>query len=93
MLCGILDVALQISIPHWETRLHQIDTRVYTGSTIHDIGTHSGMLLHDRASVDTFLRKHLLHWLEALSLIKSMSNAVSAIAKLTSMVRVSHPFP
>ncbi|ODM23012.1 hypothetical protein SI65_00601 [Aspergillus cristatus] len=38
-------------------------------------------------NVDGFLRKHLLHWLEALSLIKSMSSSVSAIAKLTNMVR------
>lgn len=60
---------------------------------LHEMGTHSGLFLHDQGLVDAFVRRHLLHWLEALSLMKSMSSSVSAIAKLTNLVRVSHPFP
>ena len=66
---------------------------VYWVDHLHEMGSHSGMFLHDNGMVDAFLREHLLHWLEALSLIKSMSSSVSAITKLTNMVRVSHPFP
>lgn len=66
---------------------------VYWIDHLHEMGTHSGTFLHDNGLVDAFLREHLLHWIEALSLIKSMSSSVSAIAKLTNMVRVSHSFP
>ena len=54
--------------------------------------SYNGIVLYDNKNVDDFLRSHFLHWLEALSLIKSMSSGVSAIAKLTDMIRVSH-FP
>ena len=65
---------------------------VYWVDHLHEMGSHSRVFLHDNGMVDAFLRKHLLHWLEALSLIKSLSSSVSAIAKLINMVRVSHPF-
>lgn len=58
---------------------------------LHEMGTsHNGIVLYDNKNVEDFLRSHLLHWLEALSLIKSMPSGVSAIAKLTDMIRVSH---
>ncbi|ODM17235.1 hypothetical protein SI65_06910 [Aspergillus cristatus] len=59
---------------------------VYWADHLHELGAHSGIFLHDNGMVDAFLREHLLHWLEALSLIKSMSNSVSVIAKLVSLV-------
>lgn len=64
---------------------------VYWVDHLHEIGSsHNGMFLHDNGSVYAFLKKHLLHWLEALSLMKSMSNGVSAIAKLLGLVTVSY---
>lgn len=67
---------------------------VYWVDHLHEMGSsHNGMFLHDNGSVDVFLKKHLLHWLEALSLMKSMSNGVSAISKLLSLVTVSYLFP
>ena len=46
--------------------------------------------LHDEGQVHLFLRQHLLHWLEALSLIGKTSEGVHAIILLESMVRVSY---
>ena len=43
----------------------------------------------DDAKVHDFLRKHLLHWLEALSLIGKTSEGVLGIALLESMINVS----
>ncbi|KAF3228321.1 hypothetical protein TWF106_007353 [Orbilia oligospora] len=39
-------------------------------------------LLSNNGCVHGFLRKHLLHWLEALSLLKAVTSGVQAIAKL-----------
>lgn len=46
--------------------------------------------LQDGGSVDMFLRQKYLYWLEALSLCKSMSNGVVSMAKLESLVNVTH---
>lgn len=48
--------------------------------------------LHDNKHVDKFLRKHLLHWLEALSLTKNMPSGMQSISKLNNLTRVSHHF-
>jgi NACHT domain len=45
--------------------------------------------LEDNGKVHNFLRDHLLHWLETLSLIRETSEGVLAILSLESMVRVS----
>jgi NACHT domain len=45
--------------------------------------------LADNRQVHTFLRQHLLHWLEALSLMRKTSEGVHAIILLESVVRVS----
>lgn len=45
--------------------------------------------LDDNGKVHNFLRDHLLHWLEALSLMRGTSEGVLAIISLESMVRVS----
>ena len=42
---------------YWVDHLHEMET------------SHHGISLDDSRNVDGFLRKHLLHWLEALSLI------------------------
>ena len=51
---------------------------------------HDGVGLCDNGTIDVFLRKHFLHWLEALSLIKGISDGVLAIAKLISLLTVSY---
>jgi hypothetical protein len=48
----------------------------------------SGSQLHDNGQVHQFLRKHLLHWLEALSWMQKISEGVVAIASLESIVPV-----
>jgi hypothetical protein len=51
---------------------------------------HNGAGLCDNGIIDVFLRKHFLHWLEALSLIKGISDGVLAIAKLIGLLMVSY---
>jgi hypothetical protein len=46
--------------------------------------------LRDNGQVYIFLRQHLLHWLEALSLMRKTSEGVYAIISLSSMVVVSN---
>jgi hypothetical protein len=46
--------------------------------------------LPDNDSVHQFLRKHLLHWFEVLSLIGSISDGILGLSMLQSMVKVSH---
>jgi hypothetical protein len=46
--------------------------------------------LCDNGMIDVFLKKHFLHWLEALSLLKRMSEGVLSIAKLASLLMVSY---
>lgn len=41
-------------------------------------------------AVDTFLRKHFLHWFEALGLIKSTSKGVHALLNLITLLQVSY---
>ncbi|KAJ6264400.1 Vegetative incompatibility protein [Drechslerella dactyloides] len=45
--------------------------------------------LCDNGAIDVFLRHHFLHWVEALSLIKGISDGISAVAKLVDLVEVS----
>jgi hypothetical protein len=59
---------------------------------IHD-NLQSRVDLCDNGMIDVFLKKHFLHWLEALSLMKSMSSGVVMIRKLESMLAVSISFP
>lgn len=46
--------------------------------------------LLDNEQVHVFLREHLLHWLEALSLIGKTSEGVLALISLESLVAVSY---
>jgi hypothetical protein len=50
----------------------------------------SNATLHDDEQVHIFLREHLLHWLEALGLMKKTSEGVLAITSLESIVTVSN---
>ena len=47
------------------------------------------MPLRDQDAVYTFLQKHFLHWLEALSLIGRISDSIAMIGNLQSVVAVS----
>jgi hypothetical protein len=48
----------------------------------------SGVQLHDNSPVHIFLRKHFLHWLEALSWTRKLSEGVLAINTLESIAKV-----
>jgi hypothetical protein len=50
---------------------------------------HAKLGLYDNGTIDVFLRKHFLHWIEALSLMKSISDGVVVIAKLIGLLTVS----
>ena len=52
--------------------------------------SHNEVGLYDNGTIDVFLRKHFLHWLEALSLIKGISHGVLAIANLVGLLTVSY---
>jgi hypothetical protein len=49
----------------------------------------SKIKLDDHSKVYLFLREHFLHWLEALSLMRSMSSAVVTIRRLENLLVVS----
>jgi hypothetical protein len=44
--------------------------------------------LQDRGSVDEFMRKKYLYWLEALSLCRRMSDGIVSMAKLEALIQV-----
>ena len=52
--------------------------------------SHDEVGLYDNGTIDVFLRKHFLHWLEALSFIKGISDGALAIAKLIDLLMVSY---
>jgi len=45
--------------------------------------------LYDGGLINFFLKEHFLHWLEALSLMRSTSSAVAAVRKLEKLLTVS----
>jgi hypothetical protein len=49
---------------------------------------HDGVCLRDNGKINVFLKEHFLYWLEALSLMRSMSSAVAAIRKLENLLVV-----
>jgi hypothetical protein len=52
--------------------------------------SHSEHELRDEGIVHTFLQKSFLYWLEALSIMRSMSNGVRAIGRLENVLLVSY---
>lgn len=51
----------------------------------------SAARLEDNGQVHVFLQKHLLHWLEALSIIKRISDGILMLTDLQGIVKVSDP--
>lgn len=47
-------------------------------------------MLADEGKVQSFFQKHLLHWLEAMSLLERMSEAMLALQKLEVAINVSY---
>jgi hypothetical protein len=70
--------AVRYSCVYWADHLSDSDS---CGKHLED--------LQDGGAVDTFLRKKYLYWLEALSLLKSMSQGVLSMAKLEGLLQVS----
>jgi hypothetical protein len=54
-----------------------------------DAYTQQGLGLCDNGAVSAFFQKHLLHWLEALSLLRSITSAVDMLSKLEQSLAVS----
>ncbi|PON20926.1 hypothetical protein TGAM01_v210211 [Trichoderma gamsii] len=50
------------------------------------ISTEYQNTLADNGALDVFVRKHLLHWLESLSLLRHVSDAVISITKLVALL-------
>ena len=50
----------------------------------------SGAKLRDNDEVHTFLKKHCLHWIEALGWMGKVSEGIHAISSLELITRVSH---
>jgi hypothetical protein len=51
----------------------------------------SGTPPKDNGQVHTFLKKHLLHWLEALSLVERISDGILMLIVLQDIVKVNYP--
>jgi hypothetical protein len=63
---------------------------VYWVDHLCDIETgHNKICLNDNGVIHVFLKVHFLHWMEALSLLKSISNGIVAINKFKSFLKVS----
>jgi hypothetical protein len=73
--------ALQYSCVYWVEHLY---------STPHQVSDYENEL-SDNGVVFAFLKRHFLHWLEALSLIKGLSESIDMIDKLLVIVDVSLP--
>jgi hypothetical protein len=50
----------------------------------------SSNIISDNSDVHVFLQKHLLHWLEAMSLLQKVPEAVAALQKLHLLLSVSN---
>ncbi|UKZ64546.1 uncharacterized protein TrAtP1_005761 [Trichoderma atroviride] len=50
------------------------------------ISTGNQNSLADNGALDVFIRKHLLHWLESLSILRHVSDAVISITKLVALL-------
>jgi NACHT domain len=63
----------------------------YWVNHIHDAGhlLYDQIGLYDGGNVHIFLQNHFLHWLEALSLVRDMSNGIVLVRALESMLKVS----
>ncbi|WQF77077.1 Putative NACHT nucleoside triphosphatase, WD40/YVTN repeat-like-containing domain superfamily [Colletotrichum destructivum] len=55
-------------------------------------GTKNPQDFTDGGVVDRFLRSHLLHWLEALSLLRSLPNGILILSKLSALLQFNQEF-
>ncbi|WQF90413.1 Putative NACHT nucleoside triphosphatase, WD40/YVTN repeat-like-containing domain superfamily [Colletotrichum destructivum] len=55
-------------------------------------GTKNPQDFTDGGVVDRFLRSHLLHWLEALSLLRSLPNGILILSKLSALLQLNQEF-
>jgi hypothetical protein len=70
-------VNVRYSCIYWIDHLHDCDPTEYATNDLRNGG-----------SVDKFLHRSFLHWLEALSLLRSMSEGILSMAKLDSLLKV-----
>jgi hypothetical protein len=69
--------SIRYACVYWIDHLCEIDRSLH-----HQAG------LYDNGTIDLFLKKHFLHWLEALSLMRSISSGVVMIKKLENLLTV-----
>lgn len=65
---------IRYSCVYWVNHLHDSDS------------TQVNNILQDNGNVHGFIREKYLHWLECLSLLRSMSEGVNAVQKLEALV-------
>lgn len=73
--------SLRYSCIHWVDHIYNWSL-ISSGADLVD--------LQDKGSVNTFLRRKYLYWVEALSLCKNMSNGVASMTKLEGLIHVIH---
>jgi len=73
-------VALRYLSIYWVDHLHNWNSNSFAN---YRIGS------QDKGAIENFIRKKYLHWLEALSLCRSMLEGVLAMAKLNALAQVT----
>ncbi len=81
----------EVQAPHPDPLTSTRYACVYWVDHLCEIGNSDEVRCYEEV-IDKFLRNHFLHWLEALSLMRSISNGVFAITKLISLLTVSYYF-
>ena len=72
--------ALRYSSIYWVDHLCDWNLNPYTNHRVD---------LQDGGAVDSFVREKYLYWLEALSLLRSVSQGIRSMAKLEGLLQVS----
>jgi len=73
-----LPAELRYACRYWVDHLQRGNVELYDGEPLHD-------------QVDAFMNGHLLHWLEALSLLGGMHDCILMVRVINSMLPVSSP--
>ena len=61
---------------------------IYWVDHLSDWDSYESVTYRDLQKVDSFLRQNFLHWLEALSLLRGVSNGILSMAKLEGLLQV-----
>lgn len=72
---------LQYPITYWVAHLS-----LYVCQSASNLQVYAGS--HDEGRIDNFLKKHFLHWLEALSLIGHLTHSIRMIKNLEDLLKV-----